>query len=98
MPIHCVVEVCSEGTCSSSNNNSGNRRDSILFESASSNNNNGGDSGAEVGIVSTSGTKVVIEVDDFVIIPAGTPFQDVVPKVLTLLGYPKDIIRQAEGR
>jgi len=39
----------------------------------------------------------VVEVDDFVIIPAGTPFQEVVSTVLTLLGYPKDTIQQAEG-
>lgn len=38
-----------------------------------------------------------MEVDDFVIIPVGTPFQDVVITVLTLLGYPKDVIQQAEG-
>jgi len=38
-----------------------------------------------------------VEVDDFVIIPAGTLFQDVVSTVLNLLGYPKDTIQQAEG-
>lgn len=40
----------------------------------------------------------VVEVDDFVIIPAGTPFQEVVTTVLTLLGYPKDTIQQAVGK
>jgi SATB (special AT-rich sequence-binding)-like protein len=44
----------------------------------------------------TGGVKI-IEVDDFVIVPVGTPFQDVVTTVLTLLGYPKDTIQQAEG-
>ncbi len=39
-----------------------------------------------------------MEVDDFVIIPAGTPFQDVIKTVLTILGYPKDVIQQAEGK
>lgn len=44
------------------------------------------------------GVKIVVEVDDFVIIPAITPFQDVVTTVLNLMGYPKDVIQQAEGK
>jgi len=39
----------------------------------------------------------LVEVDDFVIISAGTPFQEVVSTVLGLLGYPKETIQQAEG-
>lgn len=38
-----------------------------------------------------------MEIDDFVIIPAVTPFPEIVTAVLTLLSYPKDIIQQAEG-
>jgi hypothetical protein len=43
------------------------------------------------------GGEGTVEVDDFVIIPVGTPFHDLVTTVLSLHGYPKDIIRQAEG-
>ncbi|CAG7826127.1 unnamed protein product [Allacma fusca] len=90
MPIHCIIEVSN----SSGGVGSGSRKDSISLESAlstASNNN------LDIINQDCSSTGKVVEVDDFVIIPAGTPFQDVVTTVLTLLGYPKDIIRQAEG-
>ena len=109
MPIHCVVEVCSEGNSGVNNNNTittgtnsnGNRRDSIAYDSGlvstTTQHSNNGNTDTNSNPDGGSSSKVVVEVDDFVIIPAGTPFQDVVTTVLTLLGYPKDIIRQAEG-
>lgn len=51
-----------------------------------------------IGSSNSGGSGKVVEVDDFVIIPSGTPFQEVVSTVLTLLGYPKETIQQAVGK
>ncbi|XP_035705703.1 uncharacterized protein LOC110847017 isoform X3 [Folsomia candida] len=110
LPIHCVIEVIDKeaenclgrgsGPSSSGGDNNngargGDKTASGKSETCGSGIGNPANSGG-AGSLHAGGVKIV-EVDDFVIIPVGTPFQDVVITVLTLLGYPKDVIQQAEG-
>ena len=110
MPIHCIIEVSRDlnevvGNSHKTHNSSedpthtksGNRGNGNGPDSISSSKDCPGESTASQVPVSGNGGKGIVEVDDFVIIPVGTPFHDLVTTVLTLHGYPKDIIRQAEG-